>query len=257
MVSFASGLAPEPYFKDEWAELAAAEWMLNSDYGFYPPNRTWGAPLLASPLNDTHPGPWLAHTTGAGEAIEGLFRHHVAGAGINLTLEHIGAMQRDFGYTCIRRLGIEMAACGRPVGDQWYLWGVPVGVVLPLERLVGVTYSKVDSVLTVCDNLPLGWKSATVKVPLGCGSWASVTVERLLKADESETETKSAVTEKRITVTGNTMKTLKLQPWMDGKKLKKKSATPPGYQPGAPRGHVGWTFEGESAKDAVVTLELE
>jgi hypothetical protein len=55
--------------------------------------------LLAQALNESKAQPWVAHTTGAGEVIEGLFRHYAADQAINLTLSHIGAMQRDYGFT--------------------------------------------------------------------------------------------------------------------------------------------------------------
>jgi hypothetical protein len=34
VTDFCSALAPKPWFKDEWAETQAEQWMLNSDYGF-------------------------------------------------------------------------------------------------------------------------------------------------------------------------------------------------------------------------------
>lgn len=65
-------------------------------------------------------------------------------------------MQREFGFTVNPE---SWDRDGGLWGDQWYLWGVPVGILLPLERLVGVTYSRVDDTLTVCDRLPAGWAS--------------------------------------------------------------------------------------------------
>ena len=236
---FASALAPEPYMKDEWAATAAERWLLNSEYGMFPPNASWGSVPLASPLNDTHPGPWLSHTTGAAEAMEGLFRHNAGHAAINLTLEHINAMQRDFGYTIFPEA---WDRAGGPWGDQWYLWGIPVGTLLPLERLVGGTYSKVDDVLTVRDHLPPGWASARVKVPVPrSDEWITITVER--QGEDG----------KRINVQGNTYGTLKLEPWLEGRALK--SAAPPGYTEDA--GHAAWSFSGLGAKNACTTVVMK
>ena len=50
--------------------------------------------------------------------MEGLFRHNAGHAAINLTLEHINAMQRDFGYTIFPEA---WDRAGGPWGDQWYL----------------------------------------------------------------------------------------------------------------------------------------
>lgn len=38
---------------DEWADDAAHYWLLNSEYGFMPPNDTWAAPLPISSLNSS------------------------------------------------------------------------------------------------------------------------------------------------------------------------------------------------------------
>eukprot|EP00911_Craspedida_sp_UC1_P000617 UC1_evm1s474 len=46
ITSFKSLLAMPPLTTDEQAGEAAELWLLNSDYGYYPPNRTFGAPPL-------------------------------------------------------------------------------------------------------------------------------------------------------------------------------------------------------------------
>lgn len=72
--------------------------------------------------------------------------------------------------------------------------------------------------------------AATVEVPLGEGTWALITVERLSTGS------------KRISVAGNTLSTLLLQPWLEGKQLK--SATPAGYKADTPSGHGAGSLQG-------------
>jgi hypothetical protein len=65
IVAFMDSVAPEPYFDDEWADIQAQAFLLNDVTGHYPPNASYGAVLLAAPLNESTPdtGPWIAHTT--------------------------------------------------------------------------------------------------------------------------------------------------------------------------------------------------
>ena len=115
--AFTSAVAPEPYFNDSWAEAGAEKWLLNSEYGFYPPNATFGAVPLSFPINATNGNnPWLTCSPETSVAIDGLFRHQVGKAAVNLTLGHIGAMQRDFGWTVFPE---SWDHDGGLWGDQW------------------------------------------------------------------------------------------------------------------------------------------
>ena len=242
---FSTALAPEPYFKDEWAQLQADAFLLNDKTGYYPPNASYGAVLLAFPLNSTYTGPWVAHTTYTYEAIDGLIRHNVHDSAIQLATEHVRDMQRTYGWTTIPEA---WSAKGGPWGDQRYHWGSCVSTVMVLERLAGVDYSATEraanatahGVLTVRDFLPPDWERVDVEVPLGGGHWAQVSVRRVWKKA------------KRITVSGNPFGALRLQPALGSKHLV--SAVPHGgiTEPSGER--VGWEFVGPAAKEASVTV---
>jgi hypothetical protein len=235
-------LAPEPYTTDSWAKEMADAWLLNAEYGFYPPNSTYGTVPLASPLNDTLPGPWLAHTTKAVEVIDGLFRHDAGQAALNLTLGHIEGMQRQYGFTVYPE-----AWCkdGSFWGDQWYNWGSSLALVLPLQRMLGVDYTVLGGgTLTVRDTLPTTWASASAQVPIGPAvDWATVTVDRV------------NATAKRVTVRGNPLGALQVQPWLEGGTFV--AAEPAGHTLDAAHGRVNWEFSGPAAAGAVVTLVWE
>ena len=231
------------------AQMQADAYLLDDVNGYYPPNSSFGAVLLAKPLNTTATkiGPWVAHTTYSYEAIEGLFRHDAHDAAIKLATEHVRDMQRSFGWTIFPEA---WSLLGGPWGDQWYNWGSCVSTVMTLERLAGVSYSATErapgaaaaGVLTVRDFLPADWARADVRVPLGGGNWAVVAVERL--GDNA----------KRITVSGNPLAALALQPALGPKKALVK-AEPPGYKMEKSGERIGWLFVGAAAKAANVAVE--
>ena len=244
IISFSSMWALEPLYKDEWAHATAEEWLLNDEYGYSSPNRTYGATPNASPLNHTRDGPWLSHTTGAVEAMEGMFRHNDDANAVKLTVAHLDAMQRDYGWTVYpeawdRRGGLW--------GDQWYLWGVPIAIRLVLERLAGVDMNRVQTapnassvgILTVHDAVPEDWEAAHIRIPEPNGVW--VDIHMTMNA-----------TFKQITVANNTAGALKLEPWLNGSTLV--SASPPGYT--IVKGHVCWTFVGTDAAYAQVQIVM-
>lgn len=242
-------------FPDQWAEDSARLWLLNSEYGFMPPNDTWAAPLAAHALNSSEAmagwsdDPWLAHSTFTWETTDGLYRHHVGEAANAITLGHIRAMQRTYGFTVFPEA---WDAAGLPWGDQWYNWGGVMGTLLPLEGVAGVSYTLVKKtqnaskygILTVCDNLPGTWTHVNVSVPIRPSPehalvWVGINIQQNAQ-------------KKTITVSNNPLGTLQVQPWLQGKSLK--SAEPSGFQQNWPRGHIGWQFTGDSAKHQSVTV---
>jgi len=243
--TFSDAIAPEPYFKDEWAQLQADAFLLDDKNGHYPPNASYGAVLLAFPLNGSYSGPWVAHTTYTYEAIDGLFRHNAHDSAIHLATEHIRDMQRTYGWTTFPEA---WSAKGGPWGDQWYNWGSCVSTVMVLERLAGVDYSATeraanattDGILTVRDFLPPDWEHADVKVPLGAGQWVHILVKRV--------GTKG----KQITVSGNPFGALRLQPALGSRHLV--SAVPHGGNTEPSGQRVGWEFVDSAAKAASVTV---
>jgi len=169
-------------------------------------------------------------------------------AAINLTLGHLEGMQRQYGFTVYPE-----AWCkdGTYWGDQWYNWGSSLALVLPLQRMIGVDYTVVDGpdparpgTLTVRDTLPASWATAAAEVPIGAAAdWASVSVDRV------------NATAKRVTVKGNPLGGLLIQPWLEGHRFV--AAEPAGYTLDSAHGRVSWEFSGAAAAEAVVTLVWE
>ena len=181
-------------------------------------------------------------------------------------------MQRSFGFTIFPEA---WSLLGGPWGDQWYNWGRSrvwqlmslqliiiavthvaccttgscVATVMTLERLAGVSYSSTDraagaaagGVLTVRDFMPDGWERVDVRLPLGGGQWARVSVER------------TGEHSKRITVSDNPFGGLALQPALGSKTLTK--AEPVGYKTETSGDRVAWLFVGDAATAAAVHVE--
>jgi len=189
---------------------------------------------------------WLTHTTGAVEAIDAMFIHNDPNA-LNVTLSHLYAMQRDYGWTVYPEAWNRN---GGLWGDQWYLWGVPLGIQITLERLMGIDINRVekdpaaqaDGILTVRDHAPDDWETAHARVPESSGAWIDV---QLAVSADGKTKT--------IKVADNTAGTLLMQPWLGGRKLV--SATPGNYT--VEKGHVCWKFVDAAAKSVTVTVVVE
>lgn len=155
-------------------------------------------------------------------------------------------MQRSFGFTIFPEA---WSLVGGPWGDQWYNWGSCIATVMTLERLAGVSYSSADrapnaavaGVLTVRDFMPGGWERADVRVPLGGGKWAMVTIER------------TGENSKRISVSDNPFGGLALEPALGSRTLTR--AEPAGYKTEKSGDRVGWLFVGDAAKAATIHVE--
>jgi len=244
--SFEALLVPEPIFKDEWAAEWDNAWMMNSEYGYYAPNRSYGSTPLAFALNDTagQEKVWTSHTPHASEAMEGMFRHNDDLNAVNITLAHLNAMQRNYGFTVYPEAWNDF---GGLWGDQWYLWGTNIGVVLSLERLAGVNIDRYTrdadarggGILTVSDHAPSDWEAAHVRIPESSGVFIDI---KLAISEDGKTKT--------ITVRNNTVGALLLQPWLAGRKLV--NATPAGYT--LDKGHVCWKFVDGNATSVQVQI---
>ena len=285
--AFSGALAPAPYFDDDWAQRQADAYLLDDVTGYYPPNASFGAVLLAKPLNTTATkiGPWVAHTTYTYEAIEGLFRHDARDAAIKLATEHVRDMQRTFGWTIFPEA---WSLLGGPWGDQWYVtlvmlasvlplcslcviasadpapllwcsptlaarrynWGSCISTVMTLERLAGVSYSAVERAPGAATDGVL-----TVRDFLP-DDWARADVRVPLGGGQWAVVAVERVgaKAKRITVSGNPFGALALQPALaSGAKLTKAEPLP--YTPEPSGDRVDWLFIGDAAAAASVTVE--
>jgi hypothetical protein len=95
--------------------------------------------------------------------------------------------------------------------------------------------------------MPEEWSFMELKVPVtepGQTDWVDVRIDR--------SDLGNGVTEKTVTVTGNPLQTLKLQPWLEEKVL---INSPTGQDADPPTGHQSYSFG--ATPTATVTIHLQ
>ena len=133
-----------------------------------------------------------------------------------------------------------------PWGDQYSNFNAGK-ILFILKGMAGLDYSIPDSTFTVCDNMPEQWSSMELRVPMkvkGKMRWPIVRYQR---------ETKGDIVRKTISVSGNPLANLKLQPWLEEGAL---LSAPKGYTTkDQGRNHIGYSFK--AAPKASVTIKIK
>jgi hypothetical protein len=131
-----------------------------------------------------------------------------------------------------------------PWGDQYSNFNAGK-ILLILEGIAGLNYSIPDNSFTMCDTMPDEWNFMKVIVPLkkdGKTYWVHVEVKNEDKSDGQ--------TEKNISISGNPLMTLNIQPWLQEKKLLNASD---GYSE-YPKGHIAYKFKNNTQKNVKVLI---
>ena len=89
--------------------------------------------------------------------------------------------------------------------------------------------------------MPQDWARVEVKVPLGADQWVTVTIERI------------GTNSKRVTVSGNPLGALAIQPAIGSRHVTK--AQPPGSTMEDSVDRVDWLFVGPTARAVTVLVE--
>ena len=133
-----------------------------------------------------------------------------------------------------------------PWGDQYSNFNAGK-ILFILEGMAGLDYSIPESTLTVRDNMPEEWSSMEVRVPMkvkGRMRWPIVRYRREKRGD---------TVRKTISVLGNPLANLRIQPWLEeGTVL----SAPAGYATeGQGRNHIGYSFA--AAPEQSVTIRIK
>jgi len=133
-----------------------------------------------------------------------------------------------------------------PWGDQYSNFNAGK-ILLILEGIAGLDYSIPESTLTVCDSMPEQWFSMELRVPMtvrGETRWPIVRYKRRKRGN---------VVSKTISVTGNPLANLKIQPWLEEGTV---ISAPEGYTTkNQGRNHIGYHFK--SAPQTSVTIKIK
>lgn len=222
---------------DEWARKMVNNWVMNSQEGYL-----GQVPINVRAKDSPQIPPFVVSTLSTYLVVEGMYRHHTDSDANFCTLGHIEGMNRDFGFPVTPEAWDQNYA---PWGDMYYNWDSAI-LLLLIERIAGIRYSVIDDEFVVSDHTPKVWDFAEIIVPVVSGEntdWMRVLIEKVA-LDSGVTKT--------ISVTGNTLGNLHIQPWLEDRELI--SSDPPNFTANQPPGHVD--FDLGSAADAMVTVEL-
>ena len=227
-------------FPEDWACEMTKAWAVDSKKGFF-----WKIPLSTTAIRDFDKV--SANFTSTPDtnyyAIIGMYKCHV-GRNANLcALAHLKGYNTKWGIPIAPEAWSKKVL---PWGDQYSNFNAGK-ILLILEGIAGLDYSIPNSTLTVCDSMPEQWGSMELRVPMtvkGKTHWPIVRYKREETGD---------VVRKTISVTGNPLANLKIQPWLEEGTL---AGAPEGYTTkNQGRNHIGYSFK--AAPKTSVTIGIK
>ena len=177
-------------------------------------------------------------------AILGMYNCHVGRNANQIALAHLKKYNMHWGIPIAPEAWSKQPA---PWGDQYSNFNAGK-ILLILEGMAGLEYSIPQSTLTVRDSMPEDWSSMEVRIPMkvdGRMRWP--------KSASTNAKNLTASCGKTISVSGNPLTHLKIQPWLEEGAV---HSAPAGYvTENQGRNHIGYSFEAKP--DASVTIEIE
>ncbi len=231
------------YFPEEWALQMTRRWALNSEDGFF-----WKVPLSSRSIPDLKnvKDPEFSSTPDTNYyALIGMYNSHVGRDANKCALAHLKGYNMHWGIPIAPEA---WDAEPFPWGDQYSNFNAGK-ILLFLEGMAGVDYSIPESTFTVSDNMPEEWTSMEVRVPIeidGTTHWPQVTYERTDKGNRVE---------KTITVRGNPLKKVLIQPWLEEGQLIRASKKVSRNNQG--RGHVGRMMKAAPSSSLMISISKE
>lgn len=171
----------------EWVDKLCDRWVMNSEDGFLAP-----VSLQIRPPNDPPNGVFAVSTISTWLAVDGMYRHGRTRDANLLTLNHIQAMNKNYGFPVAPEC---WDPDGNPWGSMYYNWDGPI-VDLLLRHVAGVTVSVPDDRVSFRSALPRGWDYLDVRVPVtreGKTTWHTHRTTRTAVQDNRPRKTYAAV----------------------------------------------------------------
>jgi hypothetical protein len=226
-------------FPDQWAYEMTKYWAANDVDGFFAE-----VPISTRALKDwagISPDFTITPDT-AWWALRGMYLHHVGTNANKITLAHLKGYNMEWGIPVApESLDINFD----PWGDQFSNFNAGK-LLLILEGMAGVDYSIPDGTFTVADHMPAEWSYMEMKLPVtqpGQTDWVDIRIDR--------TEGTNGVIDKTVTVSGNPLPTLEIQPWLEEKSL---VSAPAGYT-NSPTNHISYTFSNTTNKTIAIQFQ--
>jgi len=226
------------YFPKDWARRMTAVWGADTVKGFNGP-----VPMTLVAMQDIeHVFPDFASAPDLSYlSLIGMYRHDVGTNANVCTLGHFKKYHLKWG----------IPVAPESFDSGWEIWGDQYSnfnagkILLILEGIAGLDYSIPGDTFTIRDTMPEDWSYMETMVPVTVNartSWVRTRIERDDRPD--------GTVEKRITVRGNPLGTLRVQPWMEEKSMAEATQ---GHENDLP-GRVGYTFTGKA--EAAVSIRL-
>jgi len=216
------------YFPEDWAYQMTRQWAVDSTRGFF-----WTVPLSTVAIKDFDRVSDVFTSTPDTNyySIIGMYNCHVGRNANVCALAHLKGYNMNWNIPIAPEAWSKKPA---PWGDQYSNFNAGK-ILLILKGMAGLDYSIPKSTLTVCENMPEQWTSMELRVPMkvkGKMLWPTVAYQREQDGD---------VVRKTISVSGNPLANLKIQPWLEGGAI---LSAPNGYTAkDQARHHIGYTFK--------------
>jgi hypothetical protein len=156
----------------DWAQAMSRDWIMNSEQGFLGP-----VSVRIRPPQHPPNGVFRVSTISTWLVIEGMFRKQLKRDAVLLTLNHIKAMNKDYGFPVAPEC---WDPNDKPWGSLYYAWDGPITDLL-LKRIAGISFSVPDKTFTVDEAMPEEWSFLHVKAPVevdGEVTWVDVRIDR-------------------------------------------------------------------------------
>ena len=228
------------WFPEDWARRMTDTWAVNSEIGFNGPI----PPTLVAMQDFDHTFPSFASAPDlAYYSLIGMYDRNV---GKNANVMGLGHLKK-FNL----KWGIPVAP--ESYDSDWEIWGDQYSnfnagkILMFLSGIAGLDYSIPKGTFQISDHMPQKWSFMELKIPVtqpDQTDWVDVRIDR--------TDLGDGVIEKTITVAGNSLQTLKIQPWLEEKTLVN---APAAGDAESPTGHLSYSFDNKT--DATVSIRLQ
>lgn len=191
----------------EWADQMTDRWTMNTEEGFLGP-----VSFLIRPPTEPENGVFAVSSISTWLAIEGLFRHDRAEAGIIASLSHINGMTKDYGFPVAPECWEPKNF--KPWGSLYYNWDSAIADLI-LRRIIGADYSLQDDTLRFNEHLPDAWEWMESSIPIvknGKTHWVDFKV--------SHKKTNQGLV-KKIDVKNSPLKKMIINAWDNDRKILK------------------------------------
>ncbi len=227
-------------FPEDWAYQMTQEWAMDSKKGYF-----WKVPLSTIAIKDFAQVSKVFTITPDTNyyAIYGMYKCNVGRNANICALAHLKGYNMKWGIPIAPE---SWSLKALPWGDQYSNFNAGK-ILLIIEGIAGLNYSIPKDTLTIRDSMPEEWSSMELRPPMTVSGKTHWPIVRYRRAKAG------AAVAKTVSVTGNPLANLKIQPWLEEGSVVN---APQGYTAkGCGRNHIGYSFKGAADKSVTITIK--